>query len=147
MDKKQIRLTEQDLHFLVENAVQSYLTENGRIDEWGAGLGSVLGGAGQAVKRGFGRMKQGAKQMGQNIGNTYQASENLNFIRKHMQNIKNSCEALKNIPDLANSIATLEQELERTEVKYENRLKLAQQRTFSTQNYTDMNNAYNNIRK
>lgn len=32
MDKKPIRLTEQDLHFLVENAVQAYLTEN-RMDE------------------------------------------------------------------------------------------------------------------
>lgn len=29
MDKKPIKLTEQDLHFLVENAVQAYLTENG----------------------------------------------------------------------------------------------------------------------
>ena len=29
MNKKPIKLTEQDLHFLVENTVQAYLTENG----------------------------------------------------------------------------------------------------------------------
>ena len=40
MNNKPIRLTEQDLHFLVENAVQSYLTENG-MDE---GVGGYLSG-------------------------------------------------------------------------------------------------------
>ena len=34
MNKKPIKLTEQDLHFLVENTVQAYLTENG-MDEDG----------------------------------------------------------------------------------------------------------------
>ena len=34
MDKKPIRLTEQDLHFLVENTVQAYLTENGMDEGW-----------------------------------------------------------------------------------------------------------------
>ena len=33
MNKKPIKLTEQDLHFLVENTVQAYLTENGWFDD------------------------------------------------------------------------------------------------------------------
>lgn len=34
MNKKPIKLTEQDLHFLVENTVQAYLTENGMDEGW-----------------------------------------------------------------------------------------------------------------
>ena len=34
MNKKPIKLTEQDLHFLVENTVQAYLTENGMGEGW-----------------------------------------------------------------------------------------------------------------
>lgn len=41
MDKKPIRLTEQDLHFLVENAVQAYLTENGMDEDVKSGIKGV----------------------------------------------------------------------------------------------------------
>ena len=34
MNKKPIKLTEQDFHFLVENTVQAYLTENGMDEGW-----------------------------------------------------------------------------------------------------------------
>ena len=41
MNKKPIRLTEQDLHFLVENTVQAYLTENGMDERFLGGLGAL----------------------------------------------------------------------------------------------------------
>ena len=34
MNKKPIKLTEPDLHFLVENTVQAYLTEKGMDEGW-----------------------------------------------------------------------------------------------------------------
>lgn len=56
MDKKPIRLTEQDLHFLVENAVQAYLTENG-MDE------ALLGGLGALGSKFGNRMKTAGQNM------------------------------------------------------------------------------------
>lgn len=41
MNKKPIKLTEQDLHFLVENTVQAYLTENGMGEDVRSGVKGV----------------------------------------------------------------------------------------------------------
>lgn len=129
MDKKPIRLTEQDLHFLVENAVQSYLTENG-MDE---GAFSALWGAG---KQAMGRMGQNVRNLGQNVRNTAQAGKNLSMIQKYKTNIENSLNAIKGMDaDLQQPIEQIKQQLDLTLQKYQGRLKTAQQRTFSTQNY------------
>ena len=129
MDKKPIRLTEQDLHFLVENAVQAYLTENG-MDE---GAFSALWGAG---KQAMGRMGQNVRNLGQNVRNTAQAGKNLSMIQKYKTNIENSLNAIKGMDaDLQQPIEQIKQQLDLTLQKYQGRLKTAQQRTFSTQNY------------
>ena len=129
MDKKPIRLTEQDLHFLVENAVQAYLTENG-MDE---GAFSALWGAG---KQAMGRMGQNVRNLGQNIRNTAQAGKNLSMIQKYKTNIENSLNAIKGMDvDLQQPIEQIKQQLDLTLQKYQGRLKTAQQKTFSTQNY------------
>jgi len=59
MNKKPIRLTEQDLHFLVENAVQAYLTENGMDEGFFGGLGALGSKFGNRMKT-----------AGQNMSNT-----------------------------------------------------------------------------
>ena len=61
MDKKPIRLTEQDLHFLVENAVQAYITENG-MDE------GVFGGLGALGSKFGNRMKTAGQNMSNAVG-------------------------------------------------------------------------------
>ena len=63
---KPVQLTEQDLHFLVENAVKAYLTESGMVDEgfWG-GMKNLAQKGGQAVGKGL-------TNMGQNIANKMQ---------------------------------------------------------------------------
>ena len=134
MDKKPIRLTEQDLHFLVEEAVKGYLMENG-MDE---GAFSALWGAG---KQAMGRMGQNVKNMGQNIRNTAQAGRNLSMIQKHKTNIENSLNAIEGMDaeDLQYPIEQIKNQLELTLQKYQGRLKTAQQNTFSTQNFNNNN--------
>ena len=62
MDKKQIRLTEQDLHFLVENAVQAYLTENGMDEGFFGGLGALGSKFGNRMKTAGQNMSNAASQ-------------------------------------------------------------------------------------
>lgn len=57
MDNQRIQLTEQDLHMLVEDAVQLYLTENGMEE----GVGGYLSGIGQ-------RMGNKLRTTGENLG-------------------------------------------------------------------------------
>lgn len=135
MDKKPIQLTEQDLHMLVEDAVRVYLKENG-MDE---GAWSALWGAGkQAVGNKFAQAKQGIQNLGQNIQNTAQAGRNLSMMQKHKANIENSLNAIKVLDpqDLEVPIEQLKQQLDMTLKKVQGRLQTAQQRTFSTQNYS-----------
>lgn len=73
MDKNPIRLTEQDLHFLVENAVQAYITENGMDEGFFGGLGALgskfgnrMKTAGQNMSNAVGqKMNQAGQAMGQ----------------------------------------------------------------------------------
>lgn len=58
-NKQTMVLTEQDLHFVVENAVRAYLIENGMDEGFWGGL-STLGS----------KFGNGAKRMGQNMANT-----------------------------------------------------------------------------
>lgn len=62
MDKKLIRLTEQDLHFLVENAVQAYLTENGMDEGFFGGLGALGSKFGNRMKTVGQNMSNAASQ-------------------------------------------------------------------------------------
>lgn len=62
MDKKPIRLTEQDLHFLVENAVQAYLTENGMDEGFFGGLGALGSKFGNHMKTAGQNMSNAASQ-------------------------------------------------------------------------------------
>ena len=73
MDKNPIRLTEQDLHFLVENAVQAYITENGMDEGFFGGLGALgskfgnrMKTAGQNMSNAVGqKINQAGQAMGQ----------------------------------------------------------------------------------
>ena len=77
MDKKPIQLTEQDLHMLVEDAVRTYLVENGMEE----GLGGWLSGIGSR----FGKQAQTA---GQNMANA--AGQKWNQAKTAMGNAYNS---------------------------------------------------------
>ena len=50
MAKKQIELTEQDLHFLVEQSVRNYLIQEGFLSNMWNGAKNVAGGAWDAAK-------------------------------------------------------------------------------------------------
>lgn len=124
MDKKPIRLTEQDLHFLVENAVQTYLTENGMDEGFFGGLGALgskfgnrmktagqnmsnaanqkwsqaknaMGQAANAVGQ---KMNQAGQAMGQaynNAKNTYQTGSANQDAQKAIQNAVQALNSLK----------------------------------------------------
>lgn len=62
MNNKPIRLTEQDLHFLVENAVQTYLTENGMDEGFFGGLGALGSKFGNRMKTAGQNMSNAASQ-------------------------------------------------------------------------------------
>ena len=87
MNKKPIRLTEQDLHFLVENAVQAYLTENG-MDE------DLMGG----LKAFGGRLRNKATNQGQYQKNDSQTASQPqgNFFNKMGQKINNFGNSVSN---------------------------------------------------
>jgi len=117
MNKKQIQLTEQDIHFLVEDAVRNYLINEG-IDEgfWGGlgALGSKLGNSmargGQRMANSVGnkwnkaknaignKMTQAGQAMGQaynNVKNTYQTGSANQDAQKAITNAVNALNALK----------------------------------------------------
>ena len=119
-----IRLTEQDLHMLVEDAVRAYITENG-MDEglWGglSALGSKFGNKmsaagqnmanaagnkwnqaknamGQAASAVGNKMNQAGQAMGQaynNAKNTYQTGSVNQNAQKAITNAVNALNALK----------------------------------------------------
>ena len=123
MDKKPIRLTEQDLHFLVENAVQAYITENGMDEGFFGGLGALgskfgnrmktagqnmsnaasqkwgqaKNAMGQAANAVVQKMNQAGQAMGQaynNAKNTYQTGSANQDAQKAIQN---AVQALNNL--------------------------------------------------
>jgi hypothetical protein len=115
MDKKPIRLTEQDLHFLVENAVQAYLTENGVGEDVRSGIKGVWNRFNnkrnrtgeyannqsdmQAQPQGnfFNRMGQRINNFGNSVTNakrTYQANSANGDAQKAITNAINALNAL-----------------------------------------------------
>ena len=85
MNKKLIRLTEQDLHFLVENAVQAYLTENG-MDE---GLWNQMKtGANTMFQKNTSGQPMGLKQRWNNAKNNFQTQgklDNLSGLKQQLE--------------------------------------------------------------
>ena len=105
MNKKPIRLTEQDLHFLVENTVQAYLTENGMDERFLGGLGALgskfvnrMKTAGQNMSNAVG---QKINQAGQAIGQAYNDAKNTYQTGSANQDaqkaIQNAVQALNNL--------------------------------------------------
>lgn len=123
MDKKPIRLTEQDLHFLVENTVQAYLTENGMDEGFFGGLGALgskfgnrmktarknmsnavgqkMNQAGQAIGQAANTVGQKINQAGQAIGQAYNDAKNTYQTGSANQDaqkaIQNAVQALNNL--------------------------------------------------
>lgn len=87
MEKKLIRLTEQDLHYLVENTIRAYLTENEMEEGFWGGL-STLGG----------RFGNKAAKAGQNAANSAQGMWNntKNAMGQAAQNVANSAQGAWN---------------------------------------------------
>lgn len=74
-----IQLTEQDLHFLVEDAVRIYLKEQ-RIDEFWGGLKNMMGAAGNVMSNVY----QGAKQTW-NTGEINTKMQKLNQMEQQLE--------------------------------------------------------------
>ena len=131
-NNKPIQLTEQDLHFLVEDAVRNILKENGMEEGalWNA-------------------FKQKGQQIGQNIGNmarnmqqTYQTGKQNTKLQQYANNliaqVNNFVEMASQFPDMA--------ELVKASQNYETQVRNIMQnsndnlanisaRTFSTKRY------------
>jgi hypothetical protein len=82
MDKKPIRLTEQDLHFLVEEAVRGYIRENGMQEGVWGGLKNVWNG-----------MKQGNL----NVGQTYKAGNWASSFNKYEQQVQKIIQQMQQV--------------------------------------------------
>lgn len=139
-NNKPIQLTEQDLHYLVEDAVKLYLQEN-QTDEFLGGMGSMFGAARNAVQQKYNAAKTGMQNLGQNMANTYRQG-NLNAkIQKQGQYVENvvnqfieTAESFNNaelVTASRNYIAQIKQIMNNSN----ERLQAVQGRTFSTQNY------------
>ena len=124
MKNRPIQLTEQDLHFLVENAVQAYLTENGMEEGFWGGLstlGSKFGNkaakAGQNMANSVGnKMSQmgqaiGNKvnQAGQAMGNAYNNAKNTYQTGSANQDAQ---KAIKNAVNALNALKAADQKLQ-----------------------------------
>lgn len=88
MDKKQIVLTEQDLHMLVEDAVRVYLKENGMEEGIMGGLQNVW---------------QGAKNLNFNVGANYKAGNLASNFAKYAQQAQNAMEQMRQIAQSTNN--------------------------------------------
>ena len=109
MDKKQIRLTEQDLHMLVEDAVKTYLVKEG-VDEsvWG-GLKNVW---------------QGAKNWNFNVGQTYRAGNWASSFNNYAQEAQSALQEMITIarqtknPTIAKELTNIKTMLGRAAAGY-----------------------------
>ena len=85
MEKRQIRLTEQDIHFLVEESVKTYLKENG-MDE--AFWNQLKTGANTMFQKNNGEQGMGLKQRWQNAKknwNTQGELDNLSNLKQQLE--------------------------------------------------------------
>ena len=82
--KRQIQLTEEDLHFLVEDAVKTYLKENGMEEGVFGGLKNVW---------------QGVKQGNLNVGQTYKSGKLASNFQSYAQQ---AMQAIQGMTQIAN---------------------------------------------
>lgn len=71
-NKKVVRLTEADLHQLIENAVYNVLMENEENEGFWGGMGALAKGAGNMAQKAWNTGKQMAQNAANNIKTTYQ---------------------------------------------------------------------------
>ena len=90
MDKKQIVLTEQDLHMLVEDAVKTYLVNEGVDEGWWGGVQNALHGA-------FGRNDQGQRNWNFNFGQTYRSGRDASSFKSYLQQVESAIEGMKQV--------------------------------------------------
>lgn len=107
MEKKQIRLTEQDLHMLVEDAVVQILKENGVEEGFWSGMKSLMGGVGQKV----GNAVQNAKGLYQAGSLNANVQKAVNQVNAALTNLQKVAQRLNYAP-LAELCTRVEQELQ-----------------------------------
>ena len=108
-NKQVVRLTEEQLHFIVENAVQDALLQEGFWDMFKGGaqaagqmlgrgaqnvgnqIGNAARTAGKSISNKANQFKQGAQQFGQNVAN--QASQAMQGVQQFGQNVGNTIKA------------------------------------------------------
>lgn len=86
MNKKQIVLTEQDLHMLVEDAVRVYLQENG-MDE------GIWGGVKNVTQQGYNAVRNGLKNFGKQVkgyGNQIKTQYQQGSAQQDLKNVNNA---------------------------------------------------------
>lgn len=100
---KPMQLTEKDLHFLVENAVQAYLTENGMDEGFWGGMKNLAQKGGQAVGNGL-------NKMGSTIGNQMQNAKQA--IGNQMQKVGDAATNVYNNAKQAYQQGSAQQDLQ-----------------------------------
>lgn len=135
---QQVRLTEQDLHMIVEDAVMNILRENGMEE---GGWGALFGAGRQAAQNKWNNFKQGAMNLGQNIQATYKAGRTDAQVQKSVKNVRIAVDNLMKIasrfPDLAelvNSCRQFDASMQNLLNSSAKNLQKAQANTFNTQN-------------
>lgn len=154
-NQRQIRLTEQDLHFIVENAVMNVLMEN-REDELFGGLGALFGGAknklgdmankagnamgNMANKAGnaMNNMANKAGNMGRNMANAYNAGNQNAKVQKMAQKAIQALTQLQQVavqlnPGLAKSAKMCIASINKATAASQQNMQTAQNNMFSTQ--------------
>ena len=156
MEKKQIQLTEQDIHMIVEDAVANILKENGMNE---GGLSALFGAAKNAMGKGINNMankvangannmankvangvnnfNQGAQNLGRNMANTYQAGRTASQVNKYADQAIKALHQLilvssKVNPKLATAANMAIGSINKTKQAAQNNLNQAAQNTFST---------------
>ena len=110
MEKKIIRLTEEDLHCIIENSVRRIMTEN-EEDEglWGSIKGGLKG-IGKAAKGEYNKAKNGVMNTG--LNNEYKGQSVGDRLKGGMKYIKNSAKNGSNSEDLDNFMSQLKKCME-----------------------------------
>ena len=114
---KQIRLTEQDIHTLVEDAVRSYLVNEG-VDE------GFWGGVSNAMHGAFGKNGQGQRNFNFNLGQTYRSGRDASSFAKYAQQAGTAIKGMKDIAtntgnkNVSNSLNTVAKNIQSVAQQY-----------------------------
>ena len=150
MKNKQIKLTEQDMHAIVEDAVISILRENGMEEgalwnafknkgaQIGQGMMNKAQQMGQSAMNKAQQFGQGAANMGRNMAATYQAGRQNEKLQKYAQNALNALDQLAQAaqqfnPGIVNTINVCKSSINKALTASFENLQNVSQNTFSTQ--------------